>query len=142
MDIYELIIDFIKEIGKYDEFHVQIFDRQCHDCFHRFKLLDEEYKNDFYMELKNHFSNQKNMLQSYRTFDSCSKRSLEIYNSAINLKTYKEFELSVNIFDLKLKNKNYKKEISKLKKSNKKYAKEIDDLKNSKSWKMTKLFRR
>ena len=142
MDIYELIIDFIKQIGKYDDFHIQIFDRQCHDCFHRFRLLEEEYKNDFYMKLKSHFSNQKSMLESYRTLDSCSKRSLEIYNSAINSKTYKEFELSVEVFDLKSKKKKYKKEISKLKKSNKKYSKELDELKNSKSWKMAKFFRK
>lgn len=142
MAIYDLIIDFVKEIDKFEEFNVQIFDRQCFDCFHRFRQLEEEYKNDFYQKFKNHLLNQKDMLEEYGTLDFCSKRSLEIYNSALASDTYKEFELSVNLFDLELKNKNLKKKISKLKKSNKKYLKELDELKSSKSWKVTKFFRK
>ena len=142
MDIYDLIIDYIQEIGEYDEFHVQIFDRQCFDFYHRFRQLEDKYKNGFYIKLKDYFLNHKNILERYGTLDSCSGRSLEIYNSAISSDNYKEFELSVEVFDLKLKNKKYKKEISKLKKSNKKHLKELEALKSSKSWKMANIFRK
>lgn len=142
MDIYDLIVDYIKEIGEYDEFHVQIFDRQCFDFFHRFRQLEDEYKNGFFIKLNDYFSNHKDTLEGYGTLDSCSERSLVIYNSAIGSDNYDEFELSVNFFDLKLKNKEYKKEISRLKKSNKKYMEELKTLKSSKSWKVAKIFRK
>ena len=92
---------------------------------------------------KQHFNvTDKDTLEGYGTLDSCSERSLVIYNSAIGSDNYDEFELSVNFFDLKLKNKEYKKEISRLKKSNKKYMEELKSLKSSKSWKVAKIFRK
>ena len=65
MDIYDLIVDYIKEIGEYDEFHVQIFDKQCFDFFHRFRQLEDEYKNGFFIKLKDYFSNHKDTLERY-----------------------------------------------------------------------------
>jgi glycosyltransferase involved in cell wall biosynthesis len=142
MDIYNLIIEFMDGAGRLEEFNSQIFDRQCFDVFHRFKQLDTEYKDEFYIKLKSHFLNQSDMLGTYRTLDSCSRRSLEIYNSATDSDTYREFELSVDLFDLQLKNNDYKKEVSRLRKANKKYKREIDDLKGSKSRKIKRIFKK
>jgi hypothetical protein len=142
MDIYNLIIEFMDGAGRLEEFNSQIFDRQCFDVFHRFKQLDTEYKDEFYIKLKSHFLNQSDMLGTYRTLDSCSRRSLEIYNSATDSDTYREFELSVDLFDLQLKNNDYKKEVSRLRKANKKYRREIDDLKGSKSRKIKRIFKK
>ena len=65
-----------------------------------------------------------------------------IFNSAIDSDTYKEFELSVDIFDLKVKRDSLNKKLRKLKKENKQYKKEINALKNSNKFKITSIFRK
>ena len=106
--IYDKIIEFIKGIGKYDEFSCLIFDRQCFDLFHRFKLLSEEYKEDYFNKMKASFANYKEELEENGTLEICSERSLLIFERAINSDDYHEFESSVNDFDLKMSKKNQK----------------------------------
>ena len=142
IEIYERLIEFMKDMGRYTEFHTQIFDRQCFDCFHRFSQLDEEFKEDFHRRLKDNFLSQEDCLKNNGTLETCSERSLEIYTSAINSDTYREFELAVEVFDLKVKNRDCKKKISKLKKANRKHLKEIEELENSAGPMKTRILRK
>ncbi len=150
--IYDEIIEYMKSIGKYDEFSNQIFDKKCFDFFHRFKLVDDEYKQDFFDKIKSSFSSSKRELESDGTLNTCSPRSLVIFENALNLDSYREFELTVDVFDLKtindelkldnkLSKRHYVKQVSNLTRQNENYQKEIADLKNSTSWKLTKVFR-
>lgn len=150
--IYDEIIEYMKSIGKYDEFSNQIFDKKCFDFFHRFKLVDDEYKLDFFDKIKSSFSSSKRELESDGTLNTCSPRSLVIFENALNLDSYREFELTVDVFDLKtindelkldnkLSKRHYVKQVSNLTRQNENYQKEITDLKNSTSWKLTKVFR-
>jgi glycosyltransferase involved in cell wall biosynthesis len=151
--IYDMIYEFFKEIGKYDEFCVQIFNRQCHDIFHRFKKSDEVNKSEFYIKIRDEFSKRKAELEKEDVFARCFERSLEIFNAALDSDTYREFELAVRLYDLKndyaelkqkrkAEKKEYKQKISQLKKENKRYSNEISELKSSTSWKATGVLRR
>lgn len=150
--IYDKIIEYMKGIGKYGEFDYQIFDRQCFDLFHRFRLLGEEYKKDYFDKLKSSFTAYKEELEENGTLDVCSERSLAIFENALYCDNWQKFELSVNVFDLKKSNdelklqnsllkRHYEKEISRLTKNNQIYKSEISQLKNSTSWKITRIFR-
>ena len=152
MLMYELIYEFIKEIGLYDEFGEQIFNRQCHDIFIRFSQTDDEYKEDFFNKIKTNFLNRKSELEKTEILNRCSDRSREIFNRALDSKTYNEFELSVNVFDLKkdnsklkleydIKKRRYESQISKLEKQNELYLNEINSLENSKNRNLPSIFK-
>lgn len=115
--IYDRIIEFMKTVGRYDEFKCQIFDRQCFDLFHRFKLLEEEFKQDYYDKMKASFASYKGELEENGTLEMCSERSLVIFDNALNSADYHEFESSVNAFDSKISNEKPKSEKKQLKKS-------------------------
>lgn len=131
VEIFNIIEGIIKKYGKYEDLKGQLFHRRCRDIFLRFSQVPDELKADFFNIIKKDFSSKYDGLKEDGTFEIASKRSLEIFNSAILCENYHEFELSVEVFDLK-------KKISKLKKKNKRYKKEIDSLKNSKSKKSFK----
>ena len=150
--IYDRIIEYVKSINKYYEFSNQIFDKKCFDFFHRFKLVHEEYKEDFFEKIKANFLKSKEELEKDGTLKICSERSLVIFNNAINLDSYREFELTVNEFDLKLSNdklkldnnlmkRHYAKKVSDLTKKNEDYKIEIEELMNSPGWRLTEIFR-
>jgi glycosyltransferase involved in cell wall biosynthesis len=150
--VFDLIKDYLKQIGKYREFSEQLFNRKCRDVFFRFSLVREEYKQDFFEKIKENFSRDKNVLEKDGILKICSERSLEIFNSALSCETYREFELSINVFDLKrdkdrlklnydMLERSYQKKFHELTKEKERYQDEIDVLKNSTSWKVTKMFR-
>lgn len=151
--IYDIITDFIKKMGLYDELAVQLFDRRCKDIFIRFCDVDDEYKQDYFDKIKRNFSNDFNMLKNEGTLDNCSERSLEIFSNALKSDSYNEFELKVTVFDLQRKNHKlqlkhdlsklkYQKEINDLAEINKKYASEIASFKNSLYFRIKNLIKR
>lgn len=99
--IYDRIIEFVKSIGRYDEFDYLILDRQCFDLFHRFRLLKEEYKEDYFNKMKDSFANYKEELEENGALEKISKRSLLIFEKAISSDDCHEFESEVNDFDSK-----------------------------------------
>ncbi len=72
--------------------------------FHRFKLLREEYKEDYFNKLKDSFANYKEELEENGTLHKCSKRSVLIFEKALNSDDYHEFESAIIDFDLKSTN--------------------------------------
>ena len=140
--IYGFIANHLKEMGVYEELFTQFFNRQCSNIHIRFTQLPNKFKKDYFNKAKEYFLENKNSFENEETFDKCPKRSLIIFNSAIDSDTYKEFELSVDIFDLKVKRDSLNKKLRKLKKENKQYKKEINALKNSNKFKITSIFRK
>ena len=125
VEIYNIIEDIIKQYGKYEDLKAQLFHRKSRDTFLRFSQVPDELKKDFFKIIKNDFKTKKPYLESDGTLEEASKRSLEIFTKAIVCDSWREFELSVEIFDLK-------RDISKLKKENKKYKKQLKNLKSKK----------
>lgn len=151
--VYDMVRDVLKRNGNYALFSKQLFDRKCKDIFTRFSSVDEEYKPDFFDKIQKNFKDDKKSLERDSVFSKCSDRSLTIFNSALESDTYKEFELSVNLFDLEvdhdklklkhdLSKRRYEKKISNLKQANDQYLNEIEDLKNSSSLKPGNVFRK
>ena len=126
VEIYNIIEAVIRKYDKYDDLKGQLFHRRSRDIFLRFSQVPDEFKGDFFKMIKEDFTSKKEELQSDGTLEIASKRSLKIFKKALDCENYQEFELSIEIFDLK-------KELSKLKKKNQKYQSEIQSVKNSKS---------
>lgn len=151
--VYDRIGDYLKHIRVYDEFSNQLFDRKCKDIFTRFSQIPLEYKQDFFEEIKDNFSKMHRTLQMDGTLKICDERNKEIFYSALKADTYTEFELYVELFDLrrdndKLKLKNsiqkrqYENKISKIKEENEDSLIEIEEIKSSTSWGLTGIFRK
>ena len=132
VEIYNVIEDVIKRYGKYEDLKGQLFHRRCRDIFLRFSQVPDEFKEEFFTIIKDDFGSKKEQYENDGTFDVASQRSIEIYNKAIECDTYRQFELSVDVFDLK-------KEISKTKKNNKKIRDQIENSKGKSTLK--RLFR-
>ena len=147
--IYDLIEDHLRNIGVYDDFAESLFNRKCRDIFKRFTMVPEDLKNDFFMEIKDNFTKNKNSLQIDGTLKTCAERTLTIFQNALSSDTYHEFELSVNLFDLemqydklKLQNDILKRENSKLSGQNKGYIDEINFLKSKTGFKLSNFLKR
>ena len=143
--IYDMIYDYLKEIERYDEFKVQVFEKQCENIFHRYSQLPDEFKDDYFKKAKSSFSKIESELKTNGVLEMANERSLTIFSSVLNCDTYREFELTVEVFDLKseirLDTIRYQNQISRLAVQNNEYIRQIDDIKNSKSWKLTAPFR-
>ena len=143
--IYDMIYDYLKEIGRYDEFKVQLFEKQCENIFHRYSQLPVEFKDDYFKNAKSSFSKIEIELKTNGVLEMSNERSVTIFNGILNCDTYREFELTVAVFDLKSKKRldtlKYQNQISRLAVQNNEYIRQINDLRNSKSWKLTAPFR-
>lgn len=110
--IYNIINDIIRKYGVYEDVKHKLFNRQCRDIYLRYSQVPDEFKLDFFNKIKQDFINKKSVYEMDGTLDLANKRSKKIFFSAIDSMTYMEFELSVELFDLK-------REIKKLQKENK-----------------------
>ena len=143
--IYDMIYDYLKEIERYDEFKVQLFEKQCENIFHRYSQLPDEFKDDYFKNAKSSFSKIEIEFKTNGVLEMSNERSVTIFNGILNCDTYREFELTVAVFDLKSKKRldtlKYQNQISRLAVQNNEYIRQINDLRNSKSWKLTAPFR-
>ena len=130
--IYELMEEVLIKENKFQKLHAKLYTRKYRDVYNRFNLTSDEYKEDFFEKLKTSFKKDSEKITDKTLL---SKRSLEIFNSAIESDTYVEFQLKVQLFDLNQK-------YNKLSSKNSKCQKELKELKNSRSWKLTKIFRK
>lgn len=135
IEIYDIIGNYLKEIGVYYEFSDKLFNRKMRDVYVRFKGVPEEYKNDFFKKIKVNFSKHHETLQKERVFEKCNEKALFIFTNAIDSNTYHEFELAMEVFELKQNN-------IKLFREKELYKNEINALKKSKSWKMIGFLRK
>ncbi|WP_405305378.1 glycosyltransferase family 2 protein [Methanobrevibacter sp.] len=135
LEISNLIIEITKDHGCYERYAEKIYNKKFSNTFRLFSLCDEKDKPDFFKKLKKDFTQLKEKNKNDEVLNNISARLKFIWQSGMECETYKEFELTVNNYDLKRQNKKLEKELKKYKEIN-------DSLLNSTSWKVTKPLRK
>ncbi|WP_405293709.1 glycosyltransferase family 2 protein [Methanobrevibacter sp.] len=103
VEIYNIIEQIIRKYGRYEELKGQLFHRRCRDIYLRFSQVPDEFKKEFFNLIKRDFTSKRQGLKEDGTLDIASKRSKFIFDKAIECDDYKDFEVSVNEFDLSRK---------------------------------------
>lgn len=123
IEMNKLLVEKVKELGKYDEFKDKLYHKKLYNVFGQFKLLDEDSKPVVYEAFKKDLLDYKNQYESDNVFlNEIDERLRCIYYSCIYSENYREFELAVDNFDLN-------REVEKLKRINAAYLKKIGKLK-------------
>ena len=123
LEMNRLLVEKVKELGKYEEFKDKLYHKKVDNIFDQFKALDEDSKPVVYEAFKNDLLNYKNQYESDNIFlNEIDERLRCIYYSCMYSENYREFELAVDNFDLN-------REVVKLKKINSKNLKAIAKLK-------------
>ena len=137
------IIDLFKEFGVYNKFKKRIIEKKINSTYNRFSQVDEVYKEEFFNRIKEDFkSYEKEFHNDYVFLEKVHSRQRYIFNEALKAENYKEFELKIETYILKQKNRNLSKKKKRLKKDIKKYEKLNNELMRSNSWKITKPLRK
>lgn len=124
--IYNIINDIVIRSGEYDTVKHKLFNRQCRDIYLRFSQVPDEMKQDFFLKIQDDFKSKKERYESDGTWELANKRSRKIFSNALKFNYYRDFESSINEYDIKRKNKKLKR---KNKKTDKKIPKSINRLK-------------
>ncbi|MBO7517765.1 MAG: hypothetical protein J6T31_01490, partial [Methanobrevibacter sp.] len=104
---------------------------------------DEVFKEEFFNRIKEDFkSHKKEFHNDYVFLEKVNPRHRYIFNEALKAENYKEFELNVETYIQKQKNRDLSKKKKRLKKDIKKYEKLNKELMKSNSWKITKPLRK
>ena len=123
IEMNKLLVEKVKELGKYDEFKDKLYHKKLYNVYGQFKLLDEDSKPVVYEAFKKDLLDYKNQYESDNIFlNEIDERLRCIYYSCIYSENYREFELAVDNFDLN-------REVEKLKRINAAYLKKIGKLK-------------
>lgn len=142
------VLNRIKESGYYDELKVDFTVKKIYVTFMRYSQVKEEYKAEFFNEIKADFEFYQQEYIENDIYQSFNFNIRNIFDSALCSDTYKEFELNIEYNKLNSKSDNLKKKLKKekknykkLKKENSNIKKELDELYSSNSWKLTKPLR-
>ena len=123
IEMNKLLVEKVKELGKYDEFKDKLYHKKLYNVYGQFKLVDEDSKPVVYEAFKKDLLDYKNQYESDNIFlNEIDERLRCIYYSCIYSENYREFELAVDNFDLN-------REVEKLKRINAAYLKKIGKLK-------------
>ena len=123
IEMNKLLVEKVKELGKYDEFKDKLYHKKLYNVYGQFKLVDEDSKPVVYEAFKKDLLDYKNQYESDNVFlNEIDERLRCIYYSCIYSENYREFELAVDNFDLN-------REVEKLKRINAAYLKKIGKLK-------------
>ena len=123
IEMNKLLVEKVKELGKYDEFKDKLYHKKLYNVYGQFKLVDEDSKPIVYEAFKKDLLDYKNQYESDNIFlNEIDERLRCIYYSCIYSENYREFELAVDNFDLN-------REVEKLKRINAAYLKKIGKLK-------------
>lgn len=137
------IIDLFKEFGVYNQFKKRIIEKKINSTYNRFSQVDEVFKEEFFNRIKEDFkSHKKEFHNDYVFLEKVNPRHRYIFNEALKAENYKEFELNVETYIQKQKNRDLSKKKKRLKKDIKKYEKLNKELMKSNSWKITKPLRK
>lgn len=134
--MFNMINDFMRDNGIFDDFKTPLYNRKINNTYHRFTLVDDKFKEEFFKRIKDDFLLHKDEFESDKDFlRVLTKKSKCIFYSAISSQTYKEFENEVELFTSKEQVKRLKKANKSLRKSNKSLKKDINHFKSSKAYK-------
>lgn len=142
IDISNLLIDITKKYGLYDTYKSTLYSKKIYNTHRIFKLVNEEDKPEFFEKIKADFSSLQEEYESDEVFNDLHDKLKLIFRSGIYSRDYKEFELTIDNYDLEASNKKLKKWNSNLEKEIKSYKKFNNELLNSNSWKITRHIRK
>lgn len=136
------VFSVFKELDLFESFEKELYDYKINTIFIWFDRIDSKYKNEFYNKIKKHFES----IEDDKCLDLKNKTRFCNIKKSNNLE---EFNLLMEIDELKEELKDKDLEIRKYKKKNKKLKKEVKKLRklnnsilNSNSWKLTSCFRK
>ena len=156
IETFNLIVKTFMDYGHFEEFKVDLYNRKVSICNYRYKLIREEFKGFFFDEMKKDFVKIIGHEKYDEFYSSLYSGNRVLFDNVIQSSNHVEYDLRNEISSLKSNNEKLKKEVkslkkdrNSLKKENKKLNEKIDDLNkfnksllNSKSWKLTKPFRK
>ena len=144
--IFNKMIDIVRNKNCFEEFKTFLLEYKVSSILMRFSLVEDRYKIEFFNRIKNDF--QRFELDFNEVIFDFSKDNKLFYELILESETYQEFNLKMQIYDMKQKNKKLEISNNNLNKRNKKLKRNIDQnrkkyesLINSNSWKITKPFR-
>lgn len=94
LKIHDLLIEITKDNGHWDIYKETLLNMKFSNSFKSFKMVDEEYKEEFFNIIKEDFSSFDD------EFDLLNDRSKFIFQSALDCDYWDEFELTVDNYDL------------------------------------------
>ena len=142
IQVADQVIDVFKSYDLFDIFEERLYNFKIHSIFHWFEKVEDEYREDFFYKIKENFKlieDDEKLLNRY--MDMLWFKNKHLLINVLKSDNLKEFDLSMDLFELNKKNKSLKKDKKRLKKKIKKLEKENNAMKNSKSWKITKPLR-
>ena len=98
--INNLMIEVFKKYGKFEEYKEILYNRKVNLGFMRFDQIKDEFKEQYFKELKADFIEYKNNTDIY---DYLNERNQLIFDSCINSDNARIFWLSVRKFDIVLR---------------------------------------
>lgn len=154
--IFNNVMAKLKQSNHYDYYKEDLFNRKMYSVYNIYKNLTDDTKDYFFCEFKKDCLSYKDEYESTLDFNEIQKRNKTIFYSVLNSAGFVEFDQSIEIFDLNDKISRLNRNNKKLKKQIKDLNKSVDELKdenrelkelneeilNSKSWNVTKPFRK
>lgn len=120
--ISDILIDISKKYGVYESYKESLFKKILRNIYLRFSLVRDEYKDEFFIKLKEFFSSKSEEFENDKAFlDLEDNKMKEIYYSAIESQNAREYELSIKCID-------FKKELEKTEKKLQKSIKHKDEI--------------
>ena len=140
--IFNMINDVFRQKGCYDEFKEKLFMRKIDAIYYRFELINEDYKEYFFSEIRKDYLQKRDEYESELDFSMIDERSKAIFKSVLESDSSYDFEMKLKINSMKNRLNHLKKENKKLKKENKKLKDFNRSIINSNSMKITKPLRK
>lgn len=144
--IFNKMIDIVIKYDCFDEFKSFLLEYKVSIINMRFGLVEDKFKNEFFIRIKNDFNDYKNYFDE--VFNEFKHENKIFYENVLEYDNYREFELNLKINDVTHEIKQTKKNINELKKENDFLNSQIklineknDSIINSKSWRITKPIR-
>lgn len=139
--ISDKLVEIAKKYDLYDKYRGELYFKTISNIFFRFTQVGDDIKGEFFEKIRDDFSSKKEEYVSDEEFQNTPERIQKIFYEGIESQTYREYELSINVFDLeeeieKQKNRyeeritNYRARIDRLKGDVSSKRKEIKSLKN------------
>ena len=138
--IINKIIELSKEFDVYGQLKYGLAKKKIDSAYFRYSLVGDEYKEEFFKRVRADFASYEEEYER-DIMPSLSKTYNYLFRSFLSCHDHEEFDLKIEIFNLKRNNEKIEKENKKLKKEIKKLKTKNESLMSSNSWRYTKPLR-
>lgn len=105
IEIFNEMADITKRYGEYDKYKEKLFTQKVSNTYSRFSQVTEEYKAEFFNKIVDDFRSKQVEFEKIIDFNRVKPRAKHIFYSALQSKSYHDFEKSVESYGIKNKNK-------------------------------------